>query len=150
MVQRGDAATETTSVLSTKPLSTARCQRHRDLHLCGDPDQFPTTGQTSVGSLNHLGQIGIGMYECMARSPSHAKLSVYVQAMKAAIMRHGFTWISSIGAIPNHIAKKDRQILLKERPSTSSRAASDIMSDHSLSPRTSTCCEFFCKSFEVI
>ena len=50
-------------------------------------------------------QIGIGRYACMVLSPSHAKLSACVQPIKAAIMRHGSTWISSIGAIPGHITK---------------------------------------------
>ena len=62
MVQRGDAATETTSVLSTKPLQTEHCQRRRALHHSGDPDQFQTTGQTSVDSLSHRVQIVIGKY----------------------------------------------------------------------------------------
>ena len=59
MEQPGDAATETTSILSTKPSPTAHCQRHRALHHCGDPDQFPTTGQTFVDSLSHRVQIVI-------------------------------------------------------------------------------------------
>ena len=50
-------------------------------------------------------QIGIGRYACMVLSPSQAKLSACVQPIKAATMRHGSTWISSIGAIPNHITK---------------------------------------------
>ena len=40
MEQHGDAATETTWVLSTKLLQTLRCQRRRALHHCGDPDRF--------------------------------------------------------------------------------------------------------------
>ena len=36
-------------------------------------------------------------------SPFHAKLLAYVQPIKVAIMRHGSTWISSIGAALNHI-----------------------------------------------
>ena len=63
-------------------------------------------GLTSVGSLNRPVQIGIGRYACMVRSPSHAKLSACVQPIKVAIMRHGSTWISSIGTIPNHITKQ--------------------------------------------
>ena len=102
MVPRGDAATETTSVLSTKPLQTAHCQRRRALHHCGDPDQFQTTGQTSVVSLSHRVQIVIGQCACMVHSPSHAKPSVYVQTINVAIMRHGSTWISSIGATLTH------------------------------------------------
>ena len=53
MVQRGDAATETTSVLSTKPLLIVPCLRHRALHHCGDLDQFRTNGQTSADFSNH-------------------------------------------------------------------------------------------------
>ena len=105
MEQHGDAATEITSVLSTKLLQTLRCQRRRALHLCGDPDRFKTTGLTTVGSLNRLIQIGIGKCACMVPSPSHVKLSACVQPIKVAIMRHGSTWISSIGAIPNHITE---------------------------------------------
>ena len=63
---------ETTSVLSTKPLQTAHCQRQRALHHCGDPDQFPTTGQTFLDSLSHRVQIVIGKCACMA--PKGTKL----------------------------------------------------------------------------
>ena len=101
MEQHGDAATETTSVLS-KPLLTAHCQRHLALHHCADPDQFPTTGRTSVDSFSHRVQIGIGRYACMVLSPSHAKLSACVQSIKAATTRHGSTWISSTGATLGH------------------------------------------------
>ena len=72
---------------------------------CGDPDRFQTSGLTFVGSLNHLIQIGIGRCACVVLSPSHAKLSACVQPIKAATMRHGSTWISSIGATPNHTTK---------------------------------------------
>ena len=75
------------------------------LHHCGDTDRFQTTGLTSVGSLSRPAQIGIGRYSCTECSPSHAKLSACVQPIKVAIMRHGSTWISSIGATPNHITK---------------------------------------------
>ena len=40
-----------------------------------------------------------------ALSIPRKKLSACVQPVKAAIMRHGSTWISTIGAIPNHITK---------------------------------------------
>ena len=86
-------------------LQTVRCQRRRALHHCGEPDRFQTTGLTSVGSLNRPIQIGTRRYACMVRSPSHAKLSACVHPIKIAIMRHGSTWISSIGANPNHITK---------------------------------------------
>ena len=72
---------------------------------CGDLDRSQTIGLTFVGSLNRLIQIGIGRYECMALSLSHAKLSACVQPIKAVTTRHGSTWISSIGAVPDHIAK---------------------------------------------
>ena len=49
--EHGDAATETTSVLSRKLLQTVRCQRHRALRHCGDPDRTlcatPITNTTS-------------------------------------------------------------------------------------------------------
>ena len=105
MEQHGDAVTVTTWVLSTKLLQTARCQRRRALHHCGDPDRFQTTGLTFVGSFNLLIQIGIGRFACMVRSPSHTKLSACVQPWEVAIMRHGATWISSIGAVTNHITE---------------------------------------------
>ena len=89
MEQRGDAATETTSVLSTKTLRAALCQRRRALHHCGDPDRSQTTGLTFVASLNFLNQIGIGMYDFTALSPFHAKLLACVQPIKAATTRHG-------------------------------------------------------------
>ena len=64
-----------------------------------------TTELMFVGSLNRLIQIGIGTYECMVLSLSHAKLSACVQPIKAATTGHGSTWNSSIGAVPNHITK---------------------------------------------
>ena len=91
--------------ISTSTKLTVRFQRRRALHHCGDPDRFQTTGLTSVGSLNRPIQIGIGRYACMVLSPSHAKLSACVQPIKAAIMRHGSTWKSSIGAILDHITE---------------------------------------------
>ena len=102
MEQRGDAATETTSVLSTKPLQTVHCQRRRALHHCGDPVRFQTIGLTSVDSLSHGAQIGIGKCACTAHFPSLAELLAYVQPIKVALMRHGSTWISSIGAALSH------------------------------------------------
>ena len=69
------------------------------------PRSMPTTVLTSVDSSNRPIQIGIGRYACMVLSPSRTKLSACVQPIEAAIMRHGSTWISSIGAIPNHITK---------------------------------------------
>ena len=58
-----------------------------------------------MGSLSRPIQIGIGRYACMVRSPSRAKLSACVQPIKVVIMRHGSTWISSVGATPNHITQ---------------------------------------------
>ena len=77
-------------------LQTVHCQRRRAIHHCGERDQLQTTGQTSVGSLSRLAQIGIGRYACTVRSPSHAKLSACVQPIKVAML---------IGAVPNHITK---------------------------------------------
>ena len=93
--------------MSTIDEAFANCafQRRRALHFCGDPDRFQTTGLTYVGSLNCLIQISIGRCACMVLPPSHAKLSACVQPIKAAIMRHGSIWISSIGAALNHIMK---------------------------------------------
>ena len=105
MEQHGDAATETTSVLSTKLLRTAPRQRRRALHHCGYLDRSHTTGLMFVGSVNCLMQFGTGRCECMVLSPSHAKLSACVQAIKAVTTRHGSTWISSIGPVTNHITK---------------------------------------------
>ena len=98
MVLRGDAAPTTTSVPFAKLLLTALCQRHRALHHCGDPDQFPTTGLTSVDSLNHQAPIDTGRCACMVHSQSHEELLACDQLIKVAIMRHGSIWISSTGA----------------------------------------------------
>ena len=53
---------------------------------CGDPDQFPTSRQTSVDSFSHGVQIVIGKCACTVRSLSHVKLSACVQPIKVAIM----------------------------------------------------------------
>ena len=45
----------------------------------------------------------LGKCACTAHFPSPAKLLAYVQPIKVSIMRHGSTWISSIGAAVNHI-----------------------------------------------
>ena len=104
------------------------CQCRRALHHCGDPDRFQTTGLTSVDSLesaharpresvkkrSRRGNSAVFMFFfwcfcCMIStfflvpSPPHTKLSACVQPIKVAIMRHGSTWISSIGAALNHI-----------------------------------------------
>ena len=50
MEQHGDAATETTSVLSTKPLPTAHCQRHRATPLWG-PGSIPNNWADVCGFL---------------------------------------------------------------------------------------------------
>ena len=138
MVLRGDAAAETTSVLLTKPLLAALCQRHRALHHCGDPDQFRTTGLTSVDFLNHQAQIDIGKCARTVRSPSHEKLLACDQPIKVAIMRRlrlyfvdwRNTWLPQ--------SEHGRHISLKERPASyhhgqQKRRISEVMSDHSLS-----------------
>ena len=76
MVLRGGAAAETTSVLLTKPLLTAPCQRHRALHHW--------TGLTSVESLNHQDQIDIEKCACTVHFPSHEKLLACEQPIKVA------------------------------------------------------------------
>ena len=101
------------------------------------PRSIPTTVLTSVDSSNRPIQIGIGRYACTVPSPSHAKLSACVQPIEAAIMRHGSTWISSIGAIPHHITKNltdefySKSVL--RHIGQQKRRISDITSDHSLS-----------------
>ena len=113
-------------------LQTVRCQRRWALHHCGDSDRFQTTGLTSGGSSSRPIQIGIGRYACMVISPSHAQRSACVQPIKAAIMRHGSTWISSISAIPNHITKNltdefsSKSVL--RRTSTAARKAASAIS----------------------
>ena len=74
----------------------------------------------------------------MVRSPSHEKLSACVQPIEAAIMRHGCTWISSIGAVPNYITKNltdesTQRASCATLPRAQKRRISDIMSDRSLS-----------------
>ena len=87
MVLCGDAAAETTSVLLTKPLLTAPCQRHRVPHHCGVLDQFRTTGQTSVDFFNHQAPIDIGRCACMVHSPYHEELSACDQLIKVSSLR---------------------------------------------------------------
>ena len=55
MVRRGDAATETTSVLSTKPLQTLRCQRRRALHPLWGPSSIPNNWADVCGFLKPPG-----------------------------------------------------------------------------------------------
>ena len=67
----------------------------------------------------------------MVLSPSHAKLSAHVQPIKAAIMRHGSTWISSIGAIPTHITKNltaefHSKNVLRRTSTASGKGASEV------------------------
>ena len=124
MVQRGDAATETTSVLSMKPLPTAHCQRHRALHHRGDPDQFPTTGQTFVDSLSHRVHIVIGKCACMVPSPSHTKAFGLRPNDQSC---HHETWfhldfVDWRNTRSQH-GEHDRRILLKERPAPLHRGA---------------------------
>ena len=75
----------------------------------------------------------------MVPSPSHAKSSVYVQALKVAIMRHGSTWISSIGATLVHSMMSmtdefsSKNVPAPPHQGAQKRRISDIMSDHSLS-----------------
>ena len=98
MVLRGDAAAETTSVLLTKPLLTVPYLRHRAPHRCGDLDPFWTTGQTSVDFSNRRVPIDFGRCACVVHSPSHEEHLACNRLIKVAIMKHGFIWISSIGA----------------------------------------------------
>ena len=68
----------------------------------GTPDQFQTTGQTSVDSLSHRVRIVIGECACMVHSPSHEEHSACDRLIKVAITRLGSTWISSTGATLVH------------------------------------------------
>ena len=69
----------------------------RALHHCGDLDPFRTIGQTSTDFSNHQVLIDFGKCISMVHSPSHEELLACCQLIKVAIMRHGSTWISSIG-----------------------------------------------------
>ena len=91
MEQLGDVAPVTISVLLMKALLIVPCQRHLAQHHCGDQVRFQIAGPARVRHRLH-GAFSI--------TP---KLSACVLPIKAAIMRDGSTWISSIGAAPNHI-----------------------------------------------
>ena len=142
MEQHGDAATERTSVLSTKLLRTALCQRRPALHQCGDPDRSQTTGLTFAGSLNHLIQIGILKYACMVLFYPTQKKQKTLGLRPTDQSSHHETWVHldfvDWRNTQSHHEEPDRRILLKE-PSTpyhygqQIRRISDIMSDHSLS-----------------
>ena len=106
---------------------------------CGDPDRSPTTGETSVGSLTAW--LRLLLESAHARCVFHPtqQISPYVQPIKAAIMRHGSTLNSSIGAtigpskatmIGTLSSKYDLQLV---HTGTKERRISEAMSDHSLS-----------------
>ena len=127
MVQRGDAATETTSVLSTKPLLTTHCQRH-----LGDPDQFP----------GFLKPPGSDLYW---KVRMHGAFSVPRKALglrpndqschhETCLHLDFVDWRNT----HSHHEEPDRRIFLKERPAlplqgAQKRKISDVMTDHSLS-----------------
>ena len=75
MVQRGDVAAKTTSVLVTKPLLIVPYLHHWAPHHCGDLDPFRTTGQTSADFSNHRVLIDFGKCTSVVHSPSHEKHS---------------------------------------------------------------------------
>ena len=122
MEQRGDAATGTTSVLSTKPLQTVHCQRRRAPHHCGDLVRFQTTGLTSVDSLSLQVQIVIGkvrMHGAIFHSSQHTWSTS--KTIKVAIMRRGSTWTSSIdAALDLSMMSMTDEFFLKERPTACS------------------------------
>ena len=139
MEQHCDAATETTSVLSTKLLQTARCQRRRAPTPLWGPGSIPNNWADFCGFLKPPDSDRYWRYARMVHSPSHAKLSACVQPIKAATMRHGSTWTSSIGAVPNHITKNQtdefysKSVLWHVPKGNRKRRISEVMSDHSLS-----------------
>ena len=107
--------------------------------LWGHPDQFPTTGLTPVHSLSHRVEIVTGKCACTALFPFLAEFLVYVQTIKVAIMRHGSTRISSIGAALNPSMMSMtyefslKNVLRRVHTGTKKRRISEVMSDHSLS-----------------
>ena len=123
MEQRGDAATETTSV-PLKPLRTALCLRCRALHHCGDPDPSQTTGLTLVVPFNHLILIGIGRNEFMVPPPFHTKLSACAQPIKAATTRHGYPVLNHI--MKNMTNELFSKSVLRHVPMGSRKGASAI------------------------
>ena len=140
IVQRGDAATETTSVRSTKPLQAVHCQRRRALHHCGDPDRFQTTGLTSVDSLSHR-----VLRSHYWKVRMHGALSIPGKTLGLRPNDqscHHETWLHLhfVDWRNTHSQhdEQDRRTFLKERPAACSqghqkRRISELMSDQSLS-----------------
>ena len=138
MVPRGDAATETTSVLWTKLLPTAHCQRHRALHH-GGPGSIPNSWADVCGFLNPPGSDRYWkerMRGAFSISRKVLKLRPNDQSCHHETWLHldFVDWRNTRSQQGEH----DRRIFLKERLTPLHQAAqkrriSDIMSDHSLS-----------------
>ena len=94
-------------------------------HHCGDLDPLWTIGRTSVDFSNHLALSDPGKWISTVHFPSRGKHLAWDRMIKAAIMKHGSIWISSIGAThgPGNIRtshafqkKKDPRLVLMEIP----------------------------------
>ena len=101
--KRQQHRTETQQKTTERSEEKIRREDERDEMKRRGPGSIPNNWADVCGFLNRPMQIG--RYACTVLFSIHAKLSACVQPIKATIMRHGSTWISSIGAIPNHITK---------------------------------------------
>ena len=128
MEQHGDAATQTTSALSTKLLRTARRHRRRAPRHCGDPDRFQTIGLTLYWKVRMHGAFSIPRKSLCLRPTDQSC--------------HHETWLHldfvDWRNTQSHHQEPGRRILLKERPTAcpcgqQTRRISEVMSDHSLS-----------------
>ena len=142
MVLRGDAATETTSVLSTKLLQTMHCRRYWAVHHCGDPGSIPNNRADVCGFLEPSGS---DRY-CKVRMRGAFSIPRKVLGLRPNDQScHHETWLHlDFLDWRNTFSQRgahDRRILLEERPAplhqgAQKRRISDIMSDHSLSSWT--------------
>ena len=134
MVQRGDAATETTSVLSTKPLLTAHCQRHRALHHCGDPDQFAVCGFLKPPGSHRYWKVRMHGAFSIPRKALGLRPTDQACHHETCLHLDFVDWCNTWSQQGEH----DRHISVKESPTPyqygqQKRRISDFMSDHSLS-----------------
>ena len=99
MEQRGAVAAETTSVLLTKPFLIVPCLRHRASHRCGRPGSIPNNWADVCGFLKPQDS------QRFWKVSKHGAFSIPRRTLalrptdQSCIMRHGFIWISSTGAI---------------------------------------------------
>ena len=131
MEQHGDAATETTSVLSTKLLRTALCQRRPGsisnnwADVCGflEPPNSDRYWNVRMHGAVSVPRKTVGL------RPTHQSC-------------HHETWLHldfvDWRSTQSQHEEHDRRILLKERPAAclyeqQKRRISEVMSDHSLS-----------------